>query len=131
MRIVFLVALIAIIALLFASSGCVQQSPPPNSGTGGTNGGTGGTGGTSPQTFNVSISNFAFNPVGLSIKKGDTVIWTNDDSTQHTVTSDSGSELGSQLLSNGQIYSHTFNNAGTFNYHCSVHSFMGAKITVQ
>ena len=79
----------------------------------------------------IEISGFAFNPSELTINKGDTVIWTNKDSASHTVSSDSGSELGSGMLSNGQAYSHTFDSAGTFEYHCSVHPSMKAKIIVR
>lgn len=88
-------------------------------------------GNTAAQTYNVAINNFAFSPAYLSIKAGDTVIWTNKDSAPHTVTSDAGSELGSSTLSTGNTYSHTFNTAGTFNYHCSIHTMMKAKIVVE
>ena len=78
----------------------------------------------------VIMKGFAFNPAELTVKKGTTVTWTNQDSAPHTVTSDSGSELSSATLSNGQSYSHTFNEAGTFAYHCSVHPMMKAKVVV-
>lgn len=97
---------------------------------GGSTGGTGGTGGA--QTHSVSINNFAFSPASLTINKGDTVVWTNMQSgTPHTVTSDSGSELGSGQLSTGSSYSHTFNTAGTFAYHCSIHPTMHGTVIVQ
>lgn len=85
----------------------------------------------SPQTFNIVISGFAFNPSSLTINKGDIVVWTNQDSVAHTVTSDSGSELSSSQISTGTTYSHTFNTAGTYNYHCSIHTSMKGTITVQ
>ena len=82
-------------------------------------------------TYNVEISNFAFNPSEVKIKIGDTVTWINEDSAPHTVTSDSGNELNSPQLSNGQNYSRTFSNTGTFNYYCSVHPSMKATIIVE
>jgi len=82
------------------------------------------------QTHNININNFAFIPPSLSINTGDTVIWTNMDSVAHTVTSDSGTELNSATLQTGSTYSHTFNNPGTFNYHCSIHTSMKGSITV-
>ena len=82
------------------------------------------------QTYNVAIQNFAFSPASMTIHAGDTVVWTNMDSTAHTVTSDSGSELASQSIGNGQTYSHTFNTAGTYTYHCSIHPSMHGTITV-
>ena len=82
-------------------------------------------------TYNIEISNFAFNPSEVKIKIGDTVTWINEDSAPHTVTSDSGNELNSPQLSNGQNYSRTFSNTGTFNYYCSVHPSMKATIIVE
>ena len=79
----------------------------------------------------VTIQGFAFSPAELTVKKGTTVTWTNQDSAPHTVTSDSGSELSSATLSKGQSYSHTFNEAGTFEYHCNLHSTMKAKVMVE
>lgn len=80
---------------------------------------------------NIEISNFAFSAPSLIIKQGDTVVWTNKDSAPHTVTSDTGNELSSKLLKTNEVYSHTFDTAGTFDYHCEVHPMMKASITVQ
>jgi len=80
---------------------------------------------------NVKINNFVFSPATLTIKVGDSVTWTNNDNTQHTVTSDTGSELASSTLAKGQTYSHIFNTAGTYDYHCSIHTSMKAKIIVE
>ena len=82
------------------------------------------------KSYSIDISNFAFNPASLSLKVGDSVTWTNKDSASHTVTSDSGSELGSNALSNGQSYSHTFNTPGTYSYHCTIHPMMTGTISV-
>lgn len=79
----------------------------------------------------IDISNFAFSNTNLIVKSGETVTWTNKDSTQHTITSDSGSELGSSPLKTGEVYSHTFNQAGVYSYHCSFHPGMKGKITVE
>jgi len=83
-----------------------------------------------PETINIQINNYAFNPAELEINQGDTVIWTNMDSVKHTVTSDSGDELDSSLLSSDETYSHTFNEAGEFAYHCTPHPMMKGKIIV-
>lgn len=39
-------------------------------------------------------------------------------------------ELDSQNLNNGGVYMHTFNTAGTFNYHCKFHGGMTGSVTV-
>ncbi len=85
----------------------------------------------SASTVNVSITNFAYSPAELRITQGTTVVWTNDDSVGHTVTSESGTELDSVLFSKGQTFSHTFNTAGEFNYLCTPHPWMKGKIIVE
>ena len=86
---------------------------------------------TTPETHYVDIEDFSYEERTLSIKKGDTVVWTNKDNVGHTVTSDSGSELSSSLLSRGKSYSHTFTETGTFDYHCKPHPYMKGTIVVR
>lgn len=81
--------------------------------------------------ISIEIKDFLFNPMEIRIKVGDSVTWTNKDSMKHTVTSDSGNELNSATLSQGDTYSHTFNKVGTFDYHCTIHLSMKAKIIVE
>lgn len=78
----------------------------------------------------VTMKSLAFNPSSLTIIKGANVTWTNDDSTTHTVTSDTGA-FESGNLSPGNSFTHQFNDTGTFPYHCSIHTFMKGTITVQ
>ncbi|MBI2107135.1 cupredoxin domain-containing protein [Candidatus Woesearchaeota archaeon] len=85
----------------------------------------------SSQTYSINIKSYAFSPAEIRIKKGDTITWTNNDAVSHTVTSDSGSELNSEALSQGESYSHTFNAQGTYEYYCKPHPFMKAKIIVE
>ncbi len=91
-----------------------------------------GGGNTSPQpvTVQVTLSGFAFSPATVTVPVGSTVIWTNKDSTTHTVTSDGG-VFASGNLAVGDTFSHTFNQAGTFQYHCQIHPSMTGKIIVQ
>jgi len=84
---------------------------------------------TSEQTA-VTIKDFEFTPSAITIKVGDTVTWTNNGPSIHTVTADDGS-FDSGDLSGGKTFSHTFQTAGTFAYHCSLHPFMKATVTVQ
>ncbi len=78
----------------------------------------------------VSIENFAFSPTPLHIAVADTVLWTNNDSMTHTVTSDTGDELGGTLNA-GRTYQHIFTAAGSFAYHCTVHPSMHGSVVVQ
>ncbi len=81
------------------------------------------------QPVAIDITNFAFVPATVTISKGTTVVWTQQDSgVSHTVT-DIG--FDSPPLSQGQTFNQTFNDAGTFNYHCSIHPTMTGTIIVQ
>lgn len=77
----------------------------------------------------VSITNFAFSPSTITVHKGDTVVWTNNDSAPHTVTGDNGGPA-SGTLSQGSGYSYTFNTVGTFPYHCTIHPNMHGTVVV-
>jgi plastocyanin len=84
---------------------------------------------TNNSTGSVVISNFSFQPPNLQVKVGTSVTWMNNDTTQHTVTSDT-SAFDSGVLAPGAMFSFTFNQTGTFNYHCNIHTFMKGTITV-
>jgi plastocyanin len=77
----------------------------------------------------VTIQNFAFNPPTLTVKVGTEVTWTNQDSTTHTVTFDTGGAKSGDLAQ-GATYKQTFSSAGTLSYHCSIHPTMTATVTV-
>jgi plastocyanin len=78
----------------------------------------------------VEIKDFAFSPATITVKKGATVTWTNQDGVGHTVTSDDGNELSSETFSKGQTFTHTFNTVGTFQYHCQPHPYMKGTVVV-
>jgi plastocyanin len=78
----------------------------------------------------VSISGYAFDPVTITIKAGQSITWTNKDSVVHTVTADDGS-WASKELANGDTYTQTFTTAGTYNYHCAAHPYMTGTVIVE
>jgi plastocyanin len=73
---------------------------------------------------------YQFSPATLTIKKGTKVEWINKSDAPHTVTSDSGAFSASNTLEEGQTFSLVFTTAGTYRYHCSIHSYMTATIAV-
>jgi plastocyanin len=79
-------------------------------------------------TVNVAISGFAFNPANLTIERGTKVTWTNNDQVLHSIKSES---FNSDLFGNGESYSMTFNDAGTFNYECGPHPVMTGQLIVK
>ncbi len=78
----------------------------------------------------VDIKNFAFAPATITVKVGDSISWTNNDSMPHSASSDNGS-FDTGILQTGQSKSITFTKAGTFTYHCSVHGSMKGTVIVQ
>ncbi len=74
-----------------------------------------------PASVSVNIKGYTFVPDTVTIPKGTTVTWTNGDSVSHTVTSISG-EFDSGSIDPGKTYSFTFNQGGTFEYGCSIHT---------
>ena len=84
---------------------------------------------TAAADVSVNIANYAFTLKDVTVPVGTTVVWTNQDFAVHTVTSDTG-VWDSGSLSNGKSFPFTFNQAGTFAYHCIPHPYMTATITV-
>jgi len=77
----------------------------------------------------ITIQNMAFSPATLTVKVGDKVTWTNQDSVGHSATADDNS-FDTGVLGQGQSGSATFSKAGTYTYHCIVHPNMKATIIV-
>jgi len=78
----------------------------------------------------VVISQEVFDPGTITISKGDMVTWQNKDSIDHTVVADDGSfDLGT--VAGGKSVKHTFDQTGTFKYHCSIHTFMTGSVVVK
>ena len=80
------------------------------------------------EAVGVSIKNFAFNPSTLTVKVGETVRWTNDDSAPHQIA---GGFANSPVLPQGATFEFTFTTAGTYDYHCAIHPSMKGTIVVQ
>lgn len=65
----------------------------------------------------------------LEVTVGTTVTWTNDDTMAHTVTASDGS-FDSDLIGAGETWSYTFDEVGEFNYQCTPHPWMRARVIV-
>jgi plastocyanin len=92
-------------------------------------GGGGGESGGQAGSGAVRIADFAFAPDSSDVKVGDSVKWTNGDGTTHTVTADDGA-FDSGNLAGGKSFSFTFDQAGTFAYHCKIHQSMTGTVVV-
>jgi plastocyanin len=85
----------------------------------------------------ISLQNSQFAPADVTIKVGQTVMWTSHENVPHTVTSgtgpddpSAGASFDQQLLNSGATFSQKFTSAGTFPYFCRFHFSMGMKGTV-
>jgi plastocyanin len=76
-----------------------------------------------------TLGNNAYNPDTLDVTVGTTVTWTNNDSIAHTSTSN-GAGWDSGAIAPRAQFSFTFQNAGTFPYHCAIHPGMVGTVTV-
>lgn len=82
------------------------------------------------QATKITIDNFSFTPAEVTVPVGATVTWLNHDDVPHTVVS-SDQKFKSKALDTDDTFSFTFSQAGTYEYYCSVHPKMTAKVTVK
>ena len=74
-----------------------------------------------------------FTPSQITVAKGGTVTWTNNDTKAHTVVDDLSNVGGpnSGSIAPGGAYSFTFNKTGSFQYHDQLHTSMRGTIVVR
>ena len=125
--IIIVIVLVGGVAAVLATRHKSDTTPTPATQSSSTNNSTA----TQPVSTNsVSIKDFMFSPDSITVKKGATVTWTNQDGTSHTVTADKDGGPDSGTLADGKSYSFTFNAVGTFTYHCNFHSDMKGTVVV-
>ena len=78
----------------------------------------------------VTIDNFTFAPQQVTVKAGTTITWTNHDDIPHAIAS-SAKLFKSKALDTGDKFSFTFTTPGTYEYFCSLHPHMTARIVVE
>jgi plastocyanin len=126
-----LLVLCAVVAL--AAAGCGGSD---DNGGSDTSGGAGaGSTSTAPSSGGgdvaIKMQNIAFDPKSTTVKVGQKITWTNDDSTDHNVTADSGADFKSKDFGKDGTFSFTPDKAGTIKYECTLHPGMTATIIVQ
>lgn len=120
----FLLLLPACLVLACASPSTTPPSAPP-----------------APGVTDVAMQNLAFAPKAVTITQGDSVRWTNKETSpgiDHTATSgnpgdaNAGAIFNSPLLHPGESFTFQFNTPGTYVYFCIVHALVmnGATVTV-
>ena len=77
----------------------------------------------------VRIVDNRFRPRNITIQAGTLVKWVNRGNRNHTSTSNSNL-WNSGILNPDETFRRRFNQEGTFNYRCSIHTSMTGTITV-
>ncbi|MDO5370955.1 amicyanin [Paracoccus sp. (in: a-proteobacteria)] len=83
----------------------------------------------------VNIAKMKYEPAEVTIKPGQTVTWINTEAMPHNVAFKAGAvgdaKMDGAMMKKEQSYSITFNEAGSYDYHCTPHPFMKAKVIVE
>lgn len=122
-----LLALSAVVAL--AAAGCGSSNSSSTS-SGSSTSGSSTAASSSGGGVAIKMQNIAFDPKAVSVKVGQKVTWTNEDSVDHNVTSQSGETIKSDNFGKGGTFSFTPTKAGTIKYVCTIHPGMTATLTV-
>jgi plastocyanin len=119
-----LLAICAVLALAAAGCGGGDDGGGASSGTSSAAASSGG-------GVAIKMQNIAFDPKAVTVKVGQKITWTNDDTTDHNVTADSGADFKSDNFGKDGTFDFTPDKAGTIKYECTIHPGMTATITVQ
>lgn len=114
-RLTSISGIVAAVALIAACNGGDDATTPDAEGT--------------AATAEITISGFAFSGAD-SVRVGDTIVITNQDGVAHTWTEVDRS-FDSGTLGTDGTFEHTFEEAGVFDYFCSIHPEMTGTITVE
>ena len=82
-----------------------------------------------PQTHSVTIEGFRFAPEDLTVRPGDTIVWTNKDLFAHTATAEGKFDSGS-IAANGS-WRFTPGKTGEVAYICALHPTMKAMVRIK
>ena len=126
----------AVAALLFATALAGCGSSPSGGSAAGTStsaaavSSAAAASGGSTSAVTLTIKNFAFQ-TPASVRPGATVAVRNEDSTDHTVTADSGNAFDAQVPSGGASTFTAPSQPGSYPFHCSIHPFMKGTLVVK
>ncbi len=79
----------------------------------------------------VTIQDYIYEPARITVARGTTIDFTNEDSTAHTATSTDSGIFESGSIQPGKTGSITLNKTGTFTFYCAFHPFMKGTFTVE
>jgi len=111
----FAFVILAVVALALALAACSSSSKSGSSGSG---------------SAVITMQNTSFKVAG-PVKAGATVNIKNNDPFTHTVTSDDGTSFNVSVDGGKTATITAPSKAGTYKFHCNIHSTMHATLTVQ
>jgi len=123
---------LALAGLALAAAGCGGSSSSSSSSsaapasTGSAAGATSSSGAPA-----ITMQNIQFAPKSTTVKVGQKVTWTNNDSVDHNVTATGGETFKSNDFGQGKTYSFTPTKAGTIKYTCTLHPGMDGELIVK
>jgi plastocyanin len=85
---------------------------------------------TTERTVTVETIDKDYAPRTLTVPLGATVTWDNTGDLPHTITDDRGA-FDSGAFSPGEVYTRTFDTAGSYYYYCTLHHGMQGTLTVK
>jgi plastocyanin len=78
----------------------------------------------------VKMQSIQFDPKEITVKVGEKITWTNEDSVDHDVVADSGASFRSDVFGKGGTFEFTPTKAGEITYECTLHPGMDGTIQV-
>jgi plastocyanin len=86
----------------------------------------------SAETYTVTIKDFVYKPSSLTVNKGDTVKFVNEDDAPHTVTPFRDAHFKPiDKLGKGESGTITFEQSGRQKYYCDIHPMMEGSVVVK
>jgi plastocyanin len=86
--------------------------------------------GAEPETYQIEVRNYAYEPVEITIQTGDTITWTNKAQYPRSAT-DGTTVFNTGTIATGKTSSIIFNKAGTYEYYSANYPNMKGKIIVE
>lgn len=83
------------------------------------------------KTWTVKIAGMRFDPATVTVARGDTVVWVNEDPFPHTVTSADAGRFDSHAIAPGASWRYRAKALGRYAYACTFHPTMQATLVVK
>jgi len=107
------------------SGATVTSSPTPEPGTS-----TQSDAEQANDSVSIGIKDIKFVPDQATVKVGQKITWTNNESVPHNVTAEEGADFKSDTLNEGDTFEYTPTTAGEIGYVCTIHPGQNGTITV-